>query len=129
MPGSSTAPRGRRGDPDTLQGMKRVSPSLSGSVRLFSFWVANGTVGHPLLDDVDYTCIFEEPSALEATYAIFMNCLELDDEGMVLNAKAAERRAAEYILAYCTGQQPEREFEQWEVELYSSSSEPSPALE
>ncbi|MGE0324070.1 MAG: hypothetical protein AB7S68_17280, partial [Polyangiaceae bacterium] len=64
------------GDADSLDVMKRVSPSLSGAVRLFSFWIANGTVGHPLLDDVDYACIFEEPSALEATYAIFMNCLE-----------------------------------------------------
>ncbi|MGE0327249.1 MAG: hypothetical protein AB7S68_33305 [Polyangiaceae bacterium] len=106
------------GDADSLDVMKRVSPSLSGAVRLFSFWIANGTAGHPLLDDVDYACIFEEPSALEATYAIFMNCLELDDDGTVLNAKAAERRAAEYILAYCTGKQPERAFEQWEVELY-----------
>lgn len=98
--------------------MKRVSPSLSGAVRLFSFWIANGTVGHPLLDEVDYTCIFEEPSALEAAYAVFMNCLELDAEGNVLNAKAAERRAAQYILAYCTGQQPDPEFEQWELALY-----------
>lgn len=99
--------------------MKRVSPSLSGTVRQFSFWIANGTLGHPLLDQLDYTCIFEEPSALEATYAIFMNCLELDEAGRVLNAKAAEQRAAEYVLGYCTGKWPEREFEQWEMELYS----------
>ena len=31
--------------------------SFSGALRTFSFWIANGTVGHPLLDGIDYSCI------------------------------------------------------------------------
>ena len=99
--------------------MKRVSPSLSGSVRLFSFWVANGTVGHPLLDEVDYTCIFEEPSALEQALAIFSNVLELDAEGEVLDAKRAERRAAQFIRSYVDPDYTvDPPFEDWEVALH-----------
>jgi hypothetical protein len=98
--------------------MTHLSHSFSGALRTFSFWVANKTVGHPLLDGIDYSCIFQEPSALEQVYAIFANVLELDDNGQVLNAKHAERRAAQYILQYVTGRKAEPPFEQWEVELY-----------
>lgn len=51
--------------------MKKLSNSFSGALRTFSFWIANGTVGFPLLEDIDYSCIFDEPSALEQAYAIF----------------------------------------------------------
>ena len=80
--------------------MAKLSHSTSGAIRQFSFWVANRTVGLPLLEGVDYGCIFEEPSALEQTYAIFANVLELDANGTVLNAKHAEQRAAQFIRSY-----------------------------
>jgi hypothetical protein len=67
----------------------RLSHSVSGAVRLFSFWLANRTVGLPLLEGVDYSSIFEEPSALEQTFAIFVNVLEVDESGTVLNTKHA----------------------------------------
>ena len=51
--------------------MAKLSQSTSSAIRTFSFWLANRTVGLPLLEGVDYSCIFEEPSALEQTYAIF----------------------------------------------------------
>lgn len=91
--------------------MPRLSSSVSGALRTFSFWIANRTVGHPLLEGIDYSDIFEEPGALEQVYAIYANVLEFDESGQVLNASHAERRAAQYILAYVTGQPAEPEFE------------------
>jgi hypothetical protein len=98
--------------------MPRLSPSVSGAIRTFSFWIANGSVGLPLLEGIDYTCIFREPSALEQTYAIFANVLELDDHGLVTNAKYAEKRAAQFILQYVTGKAAQPPFEDWEVCLH-----------
>ena len=76
----------------------KLNHSVSGAVRLFSYWIANGTVGYPLLERIDYFSEFKEsPSLLETVYAVFMNNLELDENGEVLNAKYAEHRAAQYI--------------------------------
>ena len=99
--------------------MPRLSNSVSHAIRQFSFWIANRSVGHPPLDGIDYSCIFEEPSALEQAYAIFANTLELDDHGTVTNEKHAERRAAQFILSYVQpGYVVEPPFEDWEVHLY-----------
>ncbi|CAN5259651.1 hypothetical protein BH11MYX1_BH11MYX1_33540 [soil metagenome] len=99
--------------------MARLSRSTSAAIRKFSFWVANRTVGLPLLEDLDYSCIFEEPSSLEQTYAIFVNVLELDADGTVLNAKHAEARAAQFIRRYVDATyEVEPPFEDWEVALY-----------
>ncbi|MCL9662281.1 hypothetical protein L2089_16415 [Paenibacillus hunanensis] len=99
--------------------MQKLSPSFSGALRTFSFWIANGTVGMPLLKGIDYSCIFEEPSALEQAYAIFANVIEMDDEGVVCNAKHAEMRAAQFIRSYVDENYTvEPEFEGWEVALY-----------
>jgi hypothetical protein len=103
--------------------MNHLSKSFSGALRTFSFWIANKTVGHPMLDGIDYSCIFNEPSALESVYAIFANVIELDDNGKVVNAKHAERRAAQYILQYVTGKPADPPFKPREVELYSSSQD------
>jgi len=112
-----------RGSSLTIGGRKdampRLSESVSGALRTFSFWIANRSVGHPLLDGIDYSCIFEEPSALEQVYAIYANVLEFDESGQVINARHAERRAAQYILSYVTGRRPEPEFEGWEVALHA----------
>lgn len=96
----------------------KLSERFSGALRTFAFWIANRSVGNPLLEGVDYSCIFEEPSALEQVFAIFANVIEIDEEGEVLNAKWAERRAAQFILQYVTGTQPEPPFEVWETELH-----------
>lgn len=99
--------------------MAKLSHSTSHAIRQFSFWVANRTVGLPLLDGIDYGCIFEEPSALEQTYAIFVNVLELGADGIVLNAKHAEKRAAQYIRNYVEpGYRVDPPFEDWEVALH-----------
>jgi hypothetical protein len=99
--------------------MPKLSHSVSGAFRTFSFWIANRSVGQPILDGIDYSCIFEEPSALERTYAIFANVLEFDDEGTVLNAREAECRAAQHIRSYVDPTYVvEPPFEDWEVQLY-----------
>ncbi|MDR6879533.1 hypothetical protein [Bacillus sp. 3255] len=99
--------------------MQKLSHSFSGALRTFSFWLANGTVGLPLLEGIDYSCIFEEPSALERAYAIFANVIEMDDNGTVLNAKNAEKRAAQFIRSYVdSSYRVEPEFEDWEISLY-----------
>jgi len=99
--------------------MLQLSESVSGALRTFSFWIANGSVGHPLLEGIDYSCIFNEPSALETVYAIFANVLRFDKTGTVLNAKYAERRAAQWIRQ-CVERDYEVEppFEDWEVALH-----------
>lgn len=99
--------------------MKKLSHSFSSALRTFSFWIANGTVGYPLLEGIDYSCIFHEPSMLEQAYAIFANVIEIDDDGNVLNAKYAEKRAAQFIRSYVDRNYVvEPPLEAWEVELY-----------
>lgn len=99
--------------------MAKLSHSTSHAIRQFSFWIANRTVGLPLLEEIDYSCIFEEPSALEQTYAIFANVLELDADGTVLNAKHAEHRAAQFIRSYVErAYRVDPPFEDWEVALH-----------
>ncbi|QYN23703.1 hypothetical protein [Amycolatopsis sp. DSM 110486] len=99
----------------------RLSHGASGALRRFAGWVARGSVGHPLLDGIDYwDHLRNSPSQMEALFAIFANVLELDDQGEPVNEEYAERRAAVWIYRYCTGNAPpgEPEFESWEVELY-----------
>ena len=55
---------------------RHLSHSFSGALRTFSYWVANGSVGLPLLEGVEYRqTILEEPSLMEMAYAIFANVM------------------------------------------------------
>ena len=99
----------------------RLSQGTSGALRTFAGWVARGTVGHPLLNDVAYSDVLaQEPSAMEQIFAIFANVLELDDHGEPVNARHAEYRAAVWLYRYCTGSLPpgEPELEGWECEFF-----------
>ena len=99
----------------------RLSPGASGALRRFAGWVARGSVGHPLLDDIDYwDDLRDSPSQMETLFAIFANVLELDDHGDPVNEKYAERRAAVWLYQYCTGSPPANEppLQHWEVELH-----------
>ncbi|URZ04289.1 DUF7677 family protein [Clostridium felsineum] len=99
--------------------MKKLSNSFSGVLRTFSFWIVNGTVGYPLLDGIDYSCIFDEPSMMEQAYAIFANVIEMDDDGNVLNAKYAEKKATQFIRSYVDDDYIiEPPLKEWEVKLY-----------
>jgi hypothetical protein len=54
-----------------------------------------------LLDGIDYrSALLHEPSASEWVYAIFANVLDCDDAGTVVNAKLAEKRAAQWLRRY-----------------------------
>jgi hypothetical protein len=100
--------------------MPRLGDSVSGALRTFGFWLANGTIGHPLLEGIDYACIFREPSALEAVMAIYANVLRIDESGQVLNARAAERRAAQWIRSYVDSRYVvDPPFEDWEGALHA----------
>lgn len=96
----------------------KLSDSFSGALRTFAYFMSSGT--HYMLKGVDYLGLYgNEPSAIEQVYAIYVNVLEMDETGQVLNAKYAEKRATDYLRSYCD---PTYEvsppFEDWEVALY-----------
>ena len=80
--------------------------------------MASGT--HYMLKGVDYLSLYgSDPSAIEQAYAIFVNVLELDENGEVLNAQYAQRRAIDYIRSYCdSAYKVHPPYEDWEVALY-----------
>jgi hypothetical protein len=102
--------------------LNKLSGSFTGALRLFSYWVASGTVGYRILEGIDYRpVLLAEPSAMEQIYAIFANVIELDENGLVLNAKYAERRAAQWLRSYIDpGYEVIPSLESWECELYAS---------
>jgi len=63
--------------------------------------------------------MLESPSLMEQAYAIFANVIELSPDGLAVNAKYAEYRAAQYIRSYCDpAYVVNPPFEGWEVELF-----------
>src|SRR3954453_2270961 len=99
----------------------KIGPGASGAIRRFAGWVARGSVGHPMLEGIDYWAeLKDSPSQMEICFAIFVNVLELEDAGEPINEKYAEQRAATWLYRYCTGQLPpdQPELESWEGELY-----------
>ena len=96
----------------------KLSNSFSGALRTFAYFFASGT--HYNLQGIDYLDLFgKEPSAIERVFAIYANVIELDQNGTVLNAKYAEKRATDYIRQYCDQNfNVEPEFEDWEIELH-----------
>jgi hypothetical protein len=96
----------------------KLSNTFSGALRTFAYFMSSGT--HYMLEGIDYLRLYgNEPSAIEQVYAIFANVLELDENGRVMNAKYAEKRATDYLRAYCnrsfTVTPP---YEDWETELH-----------
>jgi hypothetical protein len=99
----------------------RLSHGASGAIRRFAGWVARGSIGHPMLDGINYWDeLRDSPSQMETCFAIFANVLELDDRGEPVNEKYAERRAATWLYRYCTGALPpgEADLEPWECALH-----------
>ena len=79
------------------------------------------------LKGIDYLSLYgEEPSAIEQVFAIYANVIELDEYGQVLNAKYAEKRATDYLRAYCDSNFiVEPPYEDWELRLH----EPPPKID
>ena len=99
----------------------RLSEGASGAIRRFAGWVARGSVGYPMLEGINYWDeLKDSPSQMETCFAIFANVLELDEHGIPINEKYAERRAATWLYRYCTGDLPpgEGDLASWEVQLY-----------
>ena len=104
----------------------KVGRHIRGAVRQFSYWFAHGTPGGALLQGIDYTgeTLREESSFAEQAFAIFMNNLEVDEAGNVLNYQYCENRAAQYIRRYFDSTYSvEPPFEGWEMELHPVSEE------
>ena len=97
----------------------KLSNSFSGALRTFAYFMASGT--HYNLKDVVYLDLYgEEPSAIEQVFAIYANVIELDENGQVLNAKYAEKRATDYLRSYCgSGFVVDPPYEDWEVALHN----------
>jgi hypothetical protein len=96
----------------------KLSNSFSGALRTFSYFMSSGT--HYMLEGIDYLSLYgNEPSAIEQVYAIFANVIELDEDGQVLNAMYAQKRATDYLRAYCDPTfKVDPPYEDWEVELH-----------
>lgn len=73
-----------------------------------------------MLNGVPYLKLYgREPSAIEGTFAVFMNVLEVDEKGKVTNRKHAEKRATDYLRSYCDATfKVDPPFEDWEIELH-----------
>ena len=83
---------------DRLPAIK-LGDSFSGALRTFAYFMASGTMD--TLEGVDYLTLYgNEPSAIERVFAIYANVIEIDDEGQVINAKYAEKRATDYLRQY-----------------------------
>ncbi|SOD73465.1 hypothetical protein SAMN05892883_2761 [Jatrophihabitans sp. GAS493] len=98
-----------------------LSHGTSGAIRRFAGWVARGSVGHPMLEGINYWDeLKDSPSQMETCFAVFAPVPQLDDAGSPINEKYAEKRAATWLYRYCTGGLPpgELDLEPWEVELY-----------
>ena len=99
--------------------VSRLGQSFSGALRTFAYFMASGT--HYNLEGIDYISLYgSEPSAIEQVFAIYANVIQLDENGKVLNAKYAEKRATDYLKSYCDPSfKVTPDYEDWEVQLHS----------
>jgi hypothetical protein len=110
------------GGPTTAEPKETPLPKLSPDCRAvmnhFVYSMANGLLGYPLLESIDYRPILlEKSNAAEQACAIFCNVLELDADGRPINVNEAEIRAAQYIRSYCdTSYEVDPPFEGWETD-------------
>ena len=104
----------------------KLNKYVCGAVRQFSLWFAKGTIGDTFLKGIDYTgeVLKEESSFAEQAFAIFMNNLEIDEEGSICNYKYCENRAAQYVRRYFDNDYiVTPPFEPWECELHPVSKD------
>ncbi|WP_316838305.1 hypothetical protein [Pedobacter nutrimenti] len=96
----------------------KLSKSFNSAFRKFAYFLSSGN--HHNLEGINYLALYgEEPSAIEQAYVIFINVLEMDDEGTVLNASFAEIRATDYLREYCDKHfVAEPPYKDWELALH-----------
>lgn len=97
----------------------KLGNSFSCALRTFAYFMSSGT--HSMLEGIDYLSLYgEEPSAIEMVYAIFINVLELDEDGQVLNARYAQKKATGYLRAYCDpNYKINPPYKEWETKFHS----------
>ena len=103
----------------------KLSDDYRKNFRLFMYYYTNGTLGFmvgvlPVSGDLDYREeLLFEADTMQTVVSVYMNNVEMDENGMVLNQNHAMKRAAEYIRTYYDyDYKPEPEFEDWETELF-----------
>ena len=96
----------------------KIGDSFSGALRNFAYFIASGS--HCQLEGVEYLDLFgNDPSTIEMAFAIYVNVIEIDGNGIVLNARHAEKRAVDYIRSYCDPEfKVDPPYEDWEMELH-----------
>ena len=99
----------------------KLSQNIRCAIRHFVFYLHNGTIDFEVMGDHDYRSdMMDEASLMEAAYSVFLNNLEIDEEGIVLNFEHAKKRAAHYLKSVTdSSYEPNPKFEDWEVELHS----------
>jgi hypothetical protein len=103
--------------------MARLSNSVCATIRLFAFYLSNGSLSSLcddiLSDDFDFDRLLCEPSMLEAVFAVFANTLEMDETGKVINEHHIHRRVSQFIRSeFDRDYVVEPPFEPWETELH-----------
>jgi len=94
---ASTAPR------------PRVRDNRRPTIDEFAGWVARGSVGHPMLDGIDYwDDLKDSPSQMETRFAIFATSSNLTTRASPSTRKYAERRAGRVSLPVLHGGPPGR---------------------
>ncbi len=105
---------------------QELSNDFKSALRHFVYYYTNGTLQHTIGDDtilegIDYReDLKNEASLVEQAYAIFLNNIEMDKNGNVLNLTHSMKRAAQWIRLVCKNDDDDYDvdFEEWELELY-----------
>jgi hypothetical protein len=100
----------------------KLGDSFSGALRTFAYFMASGS--QYTLKGIDYLSLYgKEPSAIEQVFAIYANVIEMDENGKVLNAKYAEKRATDYLRSYFDlNYNVMPPYEDWELALHKAPS-------
>jgi len=101
----------------------KLSDDFKTCLRIFVYYYTNGTLDYTILKDIDYREILKnEASLVEQAFAIYANNIEMDNQGKVINASHAMKRAAQWIRLVCREDGEDYkvtpEFEEWETHLY-----------
>jgi hypothetical protein len=101
----------------------KLHDDIKGAVVGFTILLSKGLIEDDRWDwDVekcnwkDYQESFTDPTHLRTTLSIFVNNLEVDETGKVLNYEDARFRAFQYFRPYFDRNCPRVEFEDWEYE-------------
>ncbi|MEN8250091.1 MAG: hypothetical protein ABFS32_14255 [Bacteroidota bacterium] len=102
----------------------KLSEKFRNAFRFFIYYYTNGTLGFRVGDsellEIDYReRLKDEPTNVSLIYAVYLNNIEMDKDGNVLNQDHAMQRAAQMIRSVCDNEYKViPDFEDWETELY-----------